>query len=82
MKKSAVDTSEPGTSYQLKNIKVHDAFNIKGKVSAYWDVEKAGIADLSLTYIPKDGVVVFAAPGIKTIWIPLANIPFMTPLED
>lgn len=83
---ASVDWEKVKLNYQaikLEGLKVHDAFAIKGKVSGYWNVKKSNITDLKLTWYPQLSVVELTAPGVKTLLVNMANIPFMTPgLED
>jgi hypothetical protein len=59
----------------LENIKTHDAFSIKGRISGYWHVEKSPVVGLEINLMPQLVSIEVRAPGIKPIYVPMANIP-------
>ena len=75
-----------GKAIKLESVKVHDAINLKGKVSSYWSAKESNVdGGLTITYYPElSGVMIDSCipKTIKPILIPISNIPFMTPWVD
>lgn len=85
MAKKPLSITETTTHFDgipLESFKTHDAINIKGKVSAYWHVNKSQVNGLKLTALPDAAMVKLEGDGIRPLLIPFANIPFMTPLDQ
>lgn len=63
----------------LHGTKTSEAINLKGKMSAFWNIES--IPGISIKFYPRLSVVAISAPGMRTKLVPLANTPYMEPLD-